>query len=310
MHSSIVDTDTIPIDVVAVVGAGTMGRGIAQVVARAGRAVALHDADPDALKAARDAIEATLAKGVELGKVTPREKTGTLERIRIETDLGEAVMDADLVIEAIPESLAAKKELFAELDAHCPTPTILASNTSSLSISALAEATARPERVLGLHFFNPVHLMRLVEIVVHPQTDDGVRDSLRELVRGLGKTPIVATDTPGFATSRLGLVLGLEAIRMVEEGVASAADIDTALELGYNHPMGPLQLTDLVGLDVRLSIADHLADTLDRHRFAAPDLLRRMVERGLLGRKSGEGFYRWRDGEAIAKDVPLSEEET
>lgn len=298
------------LDVVTVVGAGTMGRGIAQVVARSGRAVALHDADPAALTEAREAIDATLMKGVELGKVTAEERSGALERIRGESDLGEAVMDADLVIEAVPEVLALKVDLFAELDAHAPETTILASNTSSLSISALAAATARPERVLGLHFFNPVHRMRLVEIVAHEGIDDAVLETVRDFVESLGKSPIVVTDTPGFATSRLGIVLGLEAIRMVEAGVASAADIDTALELGYNHPMGPLKLTDLVGLDVRLSIADHLADTLDRHRFTAPDLLRRMVDRGLLGRKSGEGFYRWEGREAIPKDEPLPEEET
>lgn len=303
------DFDTPAIDVVAVVGAGTMGRGIAQAVARSDRATALYDADPDALKAARESIEATLSRGVELGKVTAAERSEALARIRLETDLGEAVMDADLVVEAIPEILSAKVELFGELDAHCPTPTILASNTSSLSIAHLAEATARPGRVLGLHFFNPVHLMRLVEIVIHPGTAEATLGACREFVEALGKTPIVVRDVPGFATSRLGLVAGLEAIRMVEDGVATAADVDAAMELGYNHPMGPLKLTDVVGLDVRLSIAEHLAETLDRHRFDPPELLRRMVKRGLLGRKAGEGFYRWENGEAIPKDRPLPEEE-
>ena len=302
-------SESVPIDVVAVIGAGTMGRGIAQAVASADRAVALHDADPDALKAARQSIDRTLSKGVELGKVKPEERAGALSRIRLETDLGEAVMDADLVVEAIPEDLSAKVELFGELDAHCPTPTILASNTSSLSIRQLAAATARPERVLGLHFFNPVHLMRLVEIVVAEETSDETVETARDFVESLGKSPIVVRDVPGFATSRLGLVLGLEAIRMVEEDVASAEDIDTALELGYNHPMGPLKLTDVVGLDIRLSIAEHLAEALDPDRFDPPELLRRMVDAGLLGRKSGEGFYRWEGGEAVAKNRPLPEEE-
>lgn len=304
------ESDSASIDVVAVVGAGTMGRGIAQAVARSGRAVALHDADPDALKSARERIEATLAKGVDRGKVTAEEKSATLERIRFDSDLGDAVMDTDLVIEAIPEILSAKREVFGELDAHCPETTILASNTSSLSIGELADATARPGRVLGLHFFNPVHAMRLVEIVIHDGTAGSTVEAARAFVEALGKTPVVVRDSPGFATSRLGLVMGLEAIRMVEAGVASAPDIDTAIELGYNHPIGPLKLTDLVGLDVRLSIADHLAETVDRHRFDPPRLLRRMVDRGLLGRKSGEGFYRWVDGEAVPKQRPLPEEET
>lgn len=284
------------IRVVAVIGAGTMGRGIAQAAAAAGRAAVLYDVDPDRARAARSAIEATLEKGIARAKVTEQERAGTLERLRVESDLGEAVVDADLVVEAIPEILQAKTELFAELDARSPDGAILASNTSSLPIARLAEATTRGDRVLGLHFFNPVHAMRLVEVIVLPDTADDVREATLELVRAMDKEPIVVRDSPGFATSRLGLALGLEAIRMAEEGVASVADIDTAMELGYNHPMGPLKLTDLVGLDVRLAIADHLADSLDHKRFAAPDLLRRMVDEGRLGRKTGEGFYRWVDG--------------
>lgn len=288
--------DGVRIRVVAVIGAGTMGRGIAQAAAAAGRTAVLYDVDPDGARAARSAIEASLDKGVERGKLTPEARNDALERLRVESDLGQAVVDADLVVEAIPENLDQKVELFAELDAHSPDGAILASNTSSLPIARLAEATARPDRVLGLHFFNPVHAMRLVEVVVLPETAADVRDAALELVRAMDKEPIVVRDSPGFATSRLGLALGLEAIRMAEEGVASVADIDTAMELGYNHPMGPLKLTDLVGLDVRLAIADHLADSLDPKRFAAPDLLRRMVADGRLGRKAGEGFYRWVDG--------------
>lgn len=289
---------------IAVVGAGTMGRGIAQISAQAGYATTLYDADPDQLHRARAAIEETLDRGVERGKVSAEERTGSLERLRLATDLGDAVLDADLVVEAIPEVLEAKHELFGELDAHCPATSVLASNTSSLSIAALAEATERPERVVGLHFFNPVHVMRLVEVVVLPETDQEIRAVSLAFVRSLGKEPIVVRDAPGFATSRLGLALGLEAMRLLEDGVASAADIDTAMKLGYNHPMGPLELTDLVGLDVRLAIAEHLARTIDPRRFEPPRILRELVAQGKLGRKTGEGFYRWVEGRPVAKQDP------
>jgi 3-hydroxybutyryl-CoA dehydrogenase len=291
------------LNVVAVIGAGTMGRGIAQAFAQAGYATTLYDVDPEAAHGARRSIEATLDRGVELGKVEPAERERALERLRVETDLGEAVIDADLAIEAIPELIDAKREMFAELDARCPERAILASNTSSLSIARLAAETARPERVAGLHFFNPVHVMKLVEIVAPDGVSAEVVGTLSRAVESLGKRPIVVRDVPGFATSRLGVTLGLEAIRMVEEEVASPADIDAAMELGYNHPMGPLKLTDLVGLDVRLAIAEHLAAELDDRRFEPPGLLRRMVEAGKLGRKTGEGFYRWQDGKPIPKEA-------
>jgi 3-hydroxybutyryl-CoA dehydrogenase len=281
--------------VIAVIGAGTMGRGIAQAAAQAGYATALHDRDHDQLERAREGIEKTLARGVERGKVSAEEKAGALERLRTDPELAGAVLDADLVVEAVPERLELKREIFAELDAQCPDTAILASNTSSLSIGAIAEATGRPERVVGLHFFNPVHAMKLVEVVVPSGVASAVRKAALAFVRSLGKTPIVVGDSPGFATSRLGLVLGLEAMRMLEEGVASAADIDTAMTLGYNHPMGPLELTDLVGLDVRLAIAAHLARTIDPARFAPPRILEELVAQGKLGRKTGEGFYRWTD---------------
>ncbi|MGH2782772.1 MAG: 3-hydroxyacyl-CoA dehydrogenase family protein [Thermoleophilaceae bacterium] len=290
-----------PIHKVAVIGAGTMGRGIAQVSAHAGYTITLYDADPAMPDRARDAIEATLEKGIVRGKVTAEEKGRTLERLRLETDLAGAVSDADLVIEAVPERLDLKRDLFRELDARAPATAILGSNTSSLSIADIAEVVERPGRVLGLHFFNPVHLMRLVEIIVARGTGNGTVERAREFVESLGKRPIVVRDTPGFATSRLGLTLGLEAMRMLEEGVASAEDIDLAMELGYNHPMGPLKLTDLVGLDVRLAIAEHLAETIDARRFDPPAVLRRLVQEGNLGKKTGEGFYRWQDGEAVAK---------
>jgi 3-hydroxybutyryl-CoA dehydrogenase len=279
-----------------------MGRGIAQVTAQAGYATTLHDADTEALTRARAAIEAGLAKSVERGRLTAEDRSAALERLRTATDLADVVIDADLVVEAIPEILDAKREMFAELDARSPESTVLASNTSSLSIGEIAAGTTRPDRVVGLHFFNPVPVMKLVEIVVLDETDPAVRGAMLDFARSLGKQPIVVRDSPGFATSRLGVTLGLEAMRMLEEGVATASDIDTAMELGYNHPMGPLKLTDLVGLDVRLAIAEHLARTIDGARFEPPRILRELVAQGLLGKKTGEGFYRWEGTEPVAKD--------
>lgn len=291
----------LPINVVAVVGAGAMGRGIAQVMALAGYPTALYDSESTVVHAARESINAMLAKGVEKGKLTVEESTAALGRLRIETDLADTLMDADLVVEAVPEDIELKRDLFGEFDARCPTETVLASNTSSLSIAAIADATARPDRVVGLHFFNPVPIMQLVELVVLPETDSIVVAGLTEVVERLGKTAIVVNNSPGFATSRLGVALGLEAIRMLQEGVASAADIDTAMELGYNHPMGPLKLTDLIGLDVRLAIAEHLAEELGSERFEPPELLRDLVAKGKLGRKTGIGFYDWTGEEPVAE---------
>lgn len=291
---------------VAVIGAGTMGRGIAQAAAQAGHPTTLFDAVPGVPARARTEIEATLEKGIARGKVTADEKTAALERLQLENELAPAVAEADLVVEAIPENLELKRALFRELDALAP-GALLGTNTSSLSIADIAEGVKRPGRVLGLHFFNPVHLMRLVEIVVAPQTEGEAVERARAFVESLGKRPIVVRDSPGFATSRLGLTLGLEAMRMMEEGVATAEDIDLAMELGYNHPMGPLKLTDLVGLDVRLAIAEHLARTIDATRFDPPGVLRRLVEEGKLGRKTGEGFYLWQEGRAVPKEIPPKE---
>jgi 3-hydroxybutyryl-CoA dehydrogenase len=289
---------------VAVIGAGTMGRGIAHATAQAGYETTLFDAVSGVPERARVEIEATLEKGVARGKVTAAEKAATLDRLRLETDLARVVENADLVVEAVPEKLELKRDLFRALDARAPGTAILASNTSSLSIADIAQVVERPRRVVGLHFFNPVHLMQLVEIVVAPGTESEVVDAARAFVESLGKRPIVVRDSPGFATSRLGLTLGLEAMRMLEDGVATVQDIDLAMELGYNHPMGPLKLTDLVGLDVRLAIAEHLARTIDPARFDPPDILRRLVEEGKLGRKSGEGFYMWQEGKAVPKETP------
>jgi len=216
-----------------------------------------------------------------------------LSRIQITTSRDEAAAESDLVIEAITERLDAKQELFATLDSICKPEAILATNTSSLSIASIASATSRRDRVVGMHFFNPVHIMKLLEVVVTDQTSEQTLSTILEIAARIGKESITVKDTPGFATSRLGVALGLEAIRMLEAGVASAEDIDKAMTLGYNHPMGPLRLTDLVGADVRLNIADYLHKELGSEVFRPPDLLRRMVAKGKLGKKTGEGFYKW-----------------
>lgn len=278
---------------VAVLGAGTMGHGIAQVCAAAGCEVALHDVSEEAVGRGLDRIRANLDKGVELGKVSAEIRGEVLGRITTTTSVTQASTGADLVVEAAPEVMDLKAEIFAEVDAAAPEHALLATNTSSLSIEKIAAAVKEPARFLGLHFFNPVHIMKLVEVVWGPDTSDATRLAGAAFVRRLGKEPVVVKDAPGFASSRLGIVLGMEAIRMVEQGVAAPEDIDKAMELGYRHPMGPLKLTDLVGLDVRLGIAEYLRDTLGSDAFEPPELLRRMVAEGKLGKKSGQGFYDW-----------------
>ena len=279
--------------VVAVLGAGTMGHGIAQVCAQAGLEVRLRDVKEEFVQRGLVAIEANLAKGVAKGKVAPGDKERTMQRLRGTTSLPEAVRGADLVIEAIPENLELKRSTFADVEGHAPHHALLATNTSSLSIAEIAQPLKNRERLVGLHFFNPVHLMKLVEVVRGPDTRADVTDAAIAFAQRLGKEPIVVKDSPGFATSRLGVALGLEAIRMLEEGVATANDIDKAMELGYNHPMGPLKLTDLVGLDVRLSIATYLHGKTGRDAFQPPELLKRKVAEGKLGKKTGEGFHVW-----------------
>ena len=279
---------------IAVIGTGTMGRGIAYLAAVAGYETVVHDVDTAALDAARGAVESTLRKGVEKQKLTEAAAKEAMARLHLAPELEPAVHGADLVIEAVPESFELKQELFAQADLFCGEEAILASNTSSLSITKLAATVERRDRFVGLHFFNPPHVMKLIEIVRGERTSDATIDEVREVAEKMGKQPIIVRDTPGFATSRLGVAIGLEAIRMLEEGVATAEDIDRAMELGYNHPMGPLRLTDLVGLDVRLGIAEYLASTLGP-RFEPPQLLRTKVAEGKLGKKTGEGFYRWRD---------------
>jgi len=225
--------------------------------------------------------------------MTQDDADAAIARIATGADLAAAVGDADLVIEAVVEDLDIKEQLFRQLDAVVGDAAILTTNTSSLSITRLASATRRPERVVGMHFFNPVHIMKLVEVIAHPQGDPAVLAVVREAAAQMGKTTILVRDTPGFASSRLGVVLGLEAMRMVEQGVASAADVDTAMELGYGHPMGPLRLTDLVGLDVRLNIAEYLHREFQDPKFDPPRILRDKVQRGELGKKTGRGFYEW-----------------
>ncbi|MGI8732607.1 MAG: 3-hydroxyacyl-CoA dehydrogenase family protein [Pyrinomonadaceae bacterium] len=279
---------------IAVIGAGTMGHGIAQVAAAAGYRVILRDLDRESLARGIRAIERNLAKGMQLGKLTEEDREQTLENIHGTTQLDQ-VASADLIIEAAPEQLQLKQDLLRETESLSGQSFIFASNTSSLSITEIAGAAARPERVVGMHFFNPVHVMRLLEIVVGKATAPETVEAVREVGRRMRKETIIVNDVPGFASSRLGVALGLEAMRMLEQGVASAKDIDKAMELGYNHPMGPLKLTDVVGLDVRLNIAEYLHRALGSETFRPPDLLRRMVNEGKLGKKSGEGFYSWQE---------------
>ena len=276
-----------------------MGHGIAQVSAMAGHEVTLRDVEPGIVDEGVDSIRSNLEGGVERGKVTEAEKQATLERLSGETDLTAAVEDADLVAEAVPEDLDLKTTVLTDAEAVADAEAVLATNTSSLSVTELASSLERPGNLLGLHFFNPVHIMSLVEVVVGERTAESTREFGIEFVEGIDKTPVVVRDVPGFASSRLGVALGVEAIRMVEEGVASPRDIDNAMELGYNHPMGPLELTDVVGLDVRLDILEYLRTELGE-RFKPPQLLKRKVRAGKLGRKSGEGFYVWDEGEAVA----------
>jgi 3-hydroxybutyryl-CoA dehydrogenase len=279
---------------VAVLGAGTMGHGIAQSAAAAGYEVTLRDVAEELVARGLRAIESNLSKGVERGKVSEEERTRTLANLRTTTRLEETV-GSDLFIEAVPERLDLKRETLRAVEDLSASDFIFATNTSSLSISEIAEGARRPALVVGMHFFNPVHIMRLVEIVRGRETSDATVETVRAVAVRMRKEPIVVRDVPGFASSRLGVALGLEAMRMIEEGVAEAKDIDTAMELGYNHPMGPLRLTDLVGLDVRLHIAEYLHAKLGSERFRPPQILRRMVAEGKLGKKTGEGFYKWNE---------------
>lgn len=269
-----------------------MGRGIAGLCALSGHETLVFDADPEAQRHVRESVEASWTRAVEKGKAAADLVERARHLLRVVARLREGA-NVDFVVEAVPEAIELKRLVFGELDDHCPDRTILASNTSSLSITRIGRATGRRDRVIGLHFFNPVAAMPLVEVVRGQDTSAETERRSLDLVASLGKEAVRVRDSPGFATSRLGVALGLEAMRMVGEGVADAEDIDRAMELGYGHRMGPLKTSDLVGLDVRLAIAETLSAELSDERFAPPEILKKMVAEGKTGRKSGEGFYRW-----------------
>ena len=274
---------------IAVIGGGRMGSGIAHAYLLAGNEVFLVEANNDASIAARDRIKKLIQSSIDRGaEVLLSEVSNRLTFLTSIEDLP----SCRIAIEAVPEIPSLKNEVLSRLDAVLSKDAIIASNTSSISINELAKSLKFPERFVGMHFFNPVPASQLVEIVFGTKTKNSTTEIARESVVGISKTPIIVGDSPGFATSRLGLVIGLEAIRMVEEGVASAEDIDKGMVLGYKYPVGPLKLTDMVGLDVRLAIAEYLHSQLG-DRFEPPALLRRMVAEGKLGQKSGEGFYKW-----------------
>jgi len=277
---------------IAVLGAGTMGHGIAQLAAQAGYETLLYDVSRQLAENGIRKISENLKVGVDKGKVRPEDRDAALGRLTA-VDRLDLVRPCELTIEAVPEDLALKRKLFGQLSELCASTAILASNTSSLSLTEIAAAAQGPERVVGMHFFNPAHLMKLLEIVRAYQTSDATVEAVRTIGARMGKQMIVVKDRPGFASTRLGVVVGLQAIRMLEEGVASAEDIDRAMELGYGYPMGPLRLSDLVGLDVRLAIAEYLYKELGSDAFRPPQLLKQMVRAGKLGRKSGEGFYKY-----------------
>ena len=285
------DREPIPeIATVAVLGAGTMGAGIAHVAALGGYATRLYDAFPEALARAAETIERNLAQGVERGKVAADDARAALERLACERALEPALAGADLAIEAVPEEMAQKVELFRRADELAPADCLFASNTSGLSITEMAAASGRPARFAGMHFFNPVHVMRLVELVRGLETPEATLDALAAVAVRMGKQVVRVNESPGFVTSRINALIGNEAFRMLETGVASAEDIDTALKLGLNHPMGPFEMVDLVGLDVRLAILRHLHRTLGES-YRPSILLEQHVKAGRLGRKAGRGVY-------------------
>jgi 3-hydroxybutyryl-CoA dehydrogenase len=280
-------------DRIAVVGAGTMGNGIAHVFALHGHPVALVDQSDDRLDRAQATIATNLGRQVKREHITDDDKDAALDRIRPHTDLADAVAEADLVVEAVTERLDVKAEVFRTLDAHAPADAVLASNTSSISITALAAETERPDQVIGMHFFNPVPVMSLVEIVRALTTSDATYERVARLAGRLSKTPVEVTDYPGFVSNRVLMPMINEAVFCVMEGVATVEDIDTVMTLGMNHPMGPLTLADFIGLDVCLNILEVLQEGLGDDKYRPCPLLRRMVTAGHLGRKTGKGFYHY-----------------
>jgi len=281
------------IKVISIFGAGTMGHGIAQIMAQQGYKVLLGDIRQELLDAAFDRVKRSLQKLVEKGKIGQDEVEGTLSMITGTIDMEEVAKDADFLIEAIPERLDAKKELFRQLDKFCREETIFATNTSTLSITELASATERPEKFIGMHFFNPVPLMNIVEIVKGLLTSNETTEITRKLVLKSGKEPTIVKDSPGFASSRLGVAFFLEASRMLEEGVASVEDIDKTMRLGYGHRMGPFETCDLVGLDARLNNINAMYEATRDPAWKPPQLLKQLVSAGYLGKKPGSkgGYY-------------------
>ena len=268
-----------------------MGRGIAQVAAQFGYTVHLFDVSTAQLDTAMNNIRANLEKGVARGKTTEQEKERCLSNLQTSTSLKDACDSCDLFVEAVPEKIALKHQILSEVEGYVSESCILGTNTSSLSIADVAAPLQNPQRLIGTHFFNPVHIMKLLEIVYHEGTSEDVITAVQNFGASIQKECILVRNAPGFATSRLGVALGMEAIRMLEEGVASAADIDKAMVLGYRHPIGPLKLTDLVGLDVRMHIGSYLSSALKNPAFEPPELMKKMVSEGKLGKKSGRGFY-------------------
>ena len=279
-----------------------MGAGIAQICAQSGWDTRLYDAFPDGLEAGMNRIDAFWDKGIARGKTTANQKSDWSAKLSAVSDFAEAVQGVDLVIEAVPEILDLKKEIFVQLDQFAPPNAILGTNTSGLKISDIAAATSRPEMVIGMHFFNPVPIMKLLELVRHEHVSESTIELAQEIGARMGKSCILVNDVPGFATSRLGVVLGNEAIRMLSDGVASAIDIDTAMRLGYKHPMGPLELSDLVGLDVRRDILNNLAEAFDDETYRPHPLLNQLVEAGELGKKTNIGIYDWSSGEKVERE--------
>jgi 3-hydroxybutyryl-CoA dehydrogenase len=278
---------------IAVIGAGQMGSGIAQVAAQSGFSVSLHDVAEEQVKKGLERIEGLLEKGVAKGKWTGEEKEAVLSRIQTATDLQEAVKDADLVIEAVVENMEVKTDLFRRLDQYSPKYAILASNTSSLPITEIAAATSRPESVIGMHFMNPVPVMKLVEVIRGLATADEVNETVRNLAETMGKVPVEVNDFPGFVSNRILMPMINEAIYAVYEGVASPEDVDTVMKLGMNHPMGPLTLADFIGLDTCLYIMETLYEGFGDSKYRPCPLLRKYVKAGWLGKKSGRGFYQY-----------------
>ena len=292
------------IEKVAVIGAGTMGAGIAQVCAQSGWNTVLYDAFPDGLEKGMQRIDAFWDKGIARGKTTAEQKQKWTKHLQAEPNLKDAVNGCDLIIEAVPEILELKQKIFQEVEQYASENAVFATNTSSLSIGKIASVINHPERLIGMHFFNPVPIMKLLELVKHQKTSDETVRIAEDAGLAMQKTTILVNDIPGFATSRLGVVLGNEAIRMLADGVASAKDIDTAMVLGYKHPMGPLALTDLVGLDVRRDILKNLQESFDDDSYAPHPLLEKLVAENRLGKKTGMGIYDWSSGQAEETEMP------